>query len=106
MNEQRWQWFNTGSPVLGNQIHTQSPFMSLGVREDGGVEGGGGGGGEEVGEGRARRISVHLNSDCMGNSLWRGMKIIGNPLEKRSTYGHERVFFFNKSDVYLPNHLN
>ena len=35
--------------------------MSLGVREDGGVEGGGGG--EEVGEGRARRISVHLNSD-------------------------------------------
>ena len=43
MNEQRWQWFNTGSPVLGNQIHTQSPFMSLGVREDGGVEGRGGG---------------------------------------------------------------
>ena len=41
----------TVSPVGGNQIRTRPPFMSFGIREDGGVEGGGGGGGEEVGGG-------------------------------------------------------
>ena len=45
-----------GSSVWGNQVRTQSPFMSLGVRKDGGVESGGGGGGEsgEDGEGEEK----------------------------------------------------
>jgi len=38
----------------------------------------------------ARERSTHVNSDWV--SLWRSMEIIGNPLEKRSTYGHEGVF--------------
>ena len=40
----------------------------------------------------------------LGRSLSRKMEIIGNALEKRSTYGHERGFCYNKSDVYLPFH--
>ena len=65
--------------------------MSFEVREAGGVKrrrGGGGGGG--MGEGSEEKIRAPQYR--LGNSLWRSMKIIGNPLEKRSTYGHEGVF--------------
>ena len=58
--------------------------MSFEVSEDGGVEEG------EMGEGGEEKLRAPQYR--LGNSLWRSMEIIGNPLEKRSTYGHEGVF--------------
>ena len=87
MNEQRWQWLHRFFCLRKPDSYTVAIYKFRGKRRWRRGEGGQGGRGWGKGEEKIRALQQRL-----GSTRWRGMEIIGNSLEKRSIYGHKRVF--------------